>query len=134
MRYLGIDYGAERVGLALSDESGKIAFPESILLNRKDLVEKIANLCGQKKVGKIVLGESLNYKREDNQIMGEIREFKQNLETKTGLEIILEPEWLTSMQAKRALDGQNNSGKNKKTERIDDSAAALILQTYLDRL
>lgn len=132
MRYLGIDYGAQRVGLALSDESGKIAFPESILANRKDLVEKIANLCGQKKVGKIVLGESLNYQREDNVIMREIREFKQNLEAKTNLEIILEPEWLTSMLAKRALDGQANSGK--KMARIDDSAAALILQTYLDRL
>ncbi|MEK7650838.1 MAG: Holliday junction resolvase RuvX [Patescibacteria group bacterium] len=132
MRYLGIDYGAQRVGLALSDESGKIAFPESILNNRKDLVEKIANLCGQKKVGKIVLGESLNYQRQDNQIMKEIREFKKDLETKTNLEIILEPEWLTSMLAKRALDGQANSGK--KMARMDDSAAALILQTYLDRL
>lgn len=125
MRYLGIDYGSKRVGLALSDESGKIAFPEIILENKKDLLEKITKICVEKKVGKIILGESLNYQREDNAIMSEIREFKKNLETKTGLEIILEPEWLTSMQAKRSRVAH---------EHIDDSAAALTLQTYLDRL
>lgn len=137
MRYLGIDYGAKNVGLAVSDESGKIAFPETILANKNpaDLLEKIAKICAEKNVSKIVLGESINYQRQDNEIMGEIRKFKKNLENKLNLEIILEPEWLSSMLAKRAPDGQLGTGRKiARSERIDDSAAALILQTYLDRL
>lgn len=123
MRYLGIDYGARRIGLAISDESGKIAFPDLVLSNDKYTLEKLKKLCAEKKVGKIILGESLNYKREANLIMREITEFKTRLNQETGLEITLEPEWLTSALATRS--GSNN---------LDSAAAALILQTYLDRL
>ncbi len=123
MRYLGIDYGARRIGLALSDESGKIAFPEAVLSNDKYTLGKIKKLCEEKKVGKIILGESLNYKREANLIMGEIKTFREKLGAEIGLEIILEPEWLTSALAARS--GADN---------LDSAAAALILQTYLDRL
>lgn len=126
MRYLGIDYGSKRIGLALSDESGKVAFPHVILENNANLLEKIAKICEEKRVEKIVLGESLNLKREANLIMAEINKFKEKLTRVIGLEIILEPEWFTSALASR-------SAANKKAK-VDDSAAALILQTYLDRL
>lgn len=125
MRYLGIDYGTKRVGLALSDEDGKVAFPQMILENRNNLVDKIAQFCVEKKVEQIVLGESLNYKQENNPIMLEINLFKNKLLEKTGLQINLEPEWLTSALAARSAPS---------SKAIDDSAAALILQTYLDRL
>ena len=128
MRYLGIDYGAKRVGIAISDESGKIAFPHAILENKiglENLVKKIGEIISEKKVGKIILGESLNYKREANPIMAEITKLKTRLEEALELPVILEPEWLTSVQAARSAE---------KGERIDDSAAALILQTFLDRL
>lgn len=125
MRYLGIDYGAKRVGLAVSDESGRVAFPEIIVENKTDLIEKITKLCAKKKVEQIVLGESLNFKREANPIMVEITKFKAKLEQGLNLPVILEPEWLTSALAARS------AGRGAAA---DDSAAALILQTYLDRL
>ena len=121
MRYLGIDYGTKRVGLAISDEAGKIAFPFSILDNRANLIEQITKICVEKKVAKIVLGESLNYQSKPNLIMAKILDFKKHLAEKLKLEIIFEPEWLTSALATRSGGA-------------DDSAAALILQTHLDRL
>jgi putative Holliday junction resolvase len=124
MRYLGIDYGTKRIGLALSDESGKIAFPHSIINNTQNAINEIAKLCGEKKVTGIVLGESLNNKREANPVMSEINLFKTKLTETTKLEIILEPEWFTSALAARSAE---------KDENVDDAAAALILQTYLDK-
>ena len=116
------------MGIAISDESGKIAFPHAILENKsglENLVKKIGEITSGKKVGKIILGESLNYKREANPIMTEIAKLKARLEEALELPVILEPEWLTSAQAARSAE---------KGEKIDDSAAALILQTFLDRL
>lgn len=124
MRYLGIDYGAKRIGLALSDESGRVAFPHSIINNTQRAVEQIAKLCNEKQVSVIVLGESLNNKREANPVMAEINIFKTKLAEATKLEIILEPEWFTSALAARSAEKDAN---------VDDAAAALILQTYLDK-
>ena len=50
MRYLGIDYGSKRVGIAISDASGKIAFPREVLPNDKNLLTRIADLCAKEKV------------------------------------------------------------------------------------
>lgn len=71
------------------------------------------------------MGESHNFKGEPNKIMAEIEDFKKILEEKVKLEILLEPEFMTSSQAEQI------TGKNKMQ---DASAAAIILQSYLDRL
>lgn len=125
MRFLGIDYGTKRVGIALSDEEGKIAFPNDTLANDRNLADKIINLCKEKNVGAIVLGESNNYSGEENPIMPEIKKLSALLKKETKLPIIMEPEFLTTAQAKR-IQGE--------VEGIDASAAALILQSYLDKM
>jgi|SRR3989344_2312675 len=125
MRYLGIDYGTKRVGIAVSDESASFALPDRVLPRTSRLVETIKLLCSDKKVGAIVLGESKNFKGEDNPIMSMIRDFKKELETEIGLPVHLEPEFLTSAEAER-IQG--------KTKMHDASAAALILQSFLDKL
>lgn len=136
MRYLGIDYGAKRVGLSLSDEEGKIAFPYKIISNNLELVDTIYNICGKEEVSAIVLGESTDISGKPNKIMGSIEEFKRNLEGELDLPIYFEKEFMTSIFA-RGNEGkkENNARKNKKekTIKVDDSAAALILQRYLDR-
>jgi putative Holliday junction resolvase len=69
MKYLGIDYGSKRIGLAVSDPNGKIAFPREVIENRsKETVSLIAKFCEREKVQAIVLGKSLNYKQEANLI------------------------------------------------------------------
>jgi putative Holliday junction resolvase len=124
MRYLGIDFGQKRVGLALSDEDGKMAFPHSVIANGKNLLEEIERTIRRERIGAIVLGESLDFRGEPNKIMAQIEGFKKELEQKTGLPVHLEPEFLTSAQAER-IQG--------KTEMHDASAAAIILQSYLDK-
>jgi putative Holliday junction resolvase len=136
MRYLGIDYGAKRVGLALSDDGGTMAFPYKIVGNNLELMDVIHNICGVEEVSAIVLGESLDLSGKPNKIMGSIEEFKRNLEAELELPISFEKEFMTSIFAKGNVGKkENNARKDKKVEskKIDDSAAALILQRFLDR-
>lgn len=123
MRYLGIDYGAKRVGLAISDETGGFAFPLRVLENEKSLIDKISLLCKSNGVTEIVIGESLDFAQKENEIMKEIKPFAENLKKKLGLPVHLHPEFLTSQEADR-LQGRNNMR--------DASAAALILRHYLE--
>ena len=142
MRYLGIDYGEKRVGLALSDEEGKMAFPYKIIKNDLELVDNIHNICGKEEVSAIVLGESTDLTGKPNKVMGCIEEFKRNLETELDLPIYFEKEFMTTIHA-RGLSAQagrvgkevNNARKirKRKAAAADASAAALILARYLDR-
>lgn len=143
MRYLGIDYGAKRVGLALSDEEGMMAFPYKIIKNDLELVDTIHNVCGQEEVGFIVLGESQNFSGQPNKIMEEINEFKNKLNLEVRLPIYLEKEFMTTIHArglstqigrvgKVALSATMRRGGIKQVA-ADASAAALILQRYLDK-
>jgi len=136
MRHLGIDYGTKRVGLALSDDDGKMAFPYKIIQNNLELVDTIHNICGQEEISAIVLGESTDLSGKPNKIMGSIEEFKRNLEGELDLPIYFEKEFMTTIFA-RGNDGKkaNNAKKVAKTKKAaaDASAAALILQRYLDR-
>lgn len=123
MRYLGIDYGEKRVGLALSDERGDFSYPLSVLQNSESIVEEITNICEEKNVDVIVVGESKDFKQNENPIMVKVRKLVDDLKTKTGKPIHLHPEFMTSLEAEH-LQGHN--------EMHDASAAALILKSYLE--
>lgn len=125
MKYLGIDFGSKRVGVSISDENGQMAFPHSVILNSKDLLAEIKKILDKEKIEQVVIGESKNFAGEPNKIMKEIEEFKKTLEDKIKLPVYLEPEFMTSSQAELI------QGKNKMH---DASAAAIILQSYVDRL
>lgn len=123
MKYLGIDFGEKRVGIAMSDEEGKIAFPKVVLPNDVDLMRNIVDLCMKNGIEIVVMGESRNYQGQINEIMWKITGFRKQLET-IGLKVIYEPEFMTSVQASQ-ITGENAM--------IDASAAAIILQSYLDK-
>ena len=123
MRYLGIDFGEKRVGIAISDEDGKIAFPNVVLVNDGDLIKNIVDLCMKNAVEVVVMGESRDYKGQINSIMWKIEGFKKQLEM-VGFKVVFEPEFMTSVQASQI------TGENKM---LDASAAAIILQAYLNR-
>jgi len=126
-RLLGIDFGLKRVGIALSDEEQKIAFPKTVYPNDKKLVNQIAKFCAENSMIAIILGESKNFKGEDNPIMKYILKFKTEIENATSLPVYMEPEFMTSSEAKK-MRAEDDSG-----EMIDASAAAVILQSYLDK-
>ena len=136
MRHLAIDYGSKRVGLAISDDGGTMAFPYKILANNMELVDTIHNICGEESISAIVLGESHDLSGEPNKIMGSIEEFKRNLEGELDLPIYFQKEFMTTVEARgRGGKEQNNARKTSKGESksADASAAALILQRYLDK-
>ena len=123
MKYIGIDFGTKRIGVAVSDQGGRFALPRQVLANDAKLVEKISLLAKEVGAHAIIIGESKDYKDKDNRIMEEIAPFKGELE-KLGMRVVFEPEFMTSFAAQRF------QGKN---ELHDASAAALILQSFLDK-
>lgn len=120
---MGIDYGSKRVGIAFSDEGMQFAIPSSVISNSKNLLDEIKEIAEKNKVKEIVLGESKNYKGQANPILSESLNLKIDLESK-GFIVHLEPEFMTSANAERF------QGKN---DMLDASAAALILQSFLDK-
>jgi putative Holliday junction resolvase len=124
---MGIDYGSKRVGLALSDEGATLAFPLTTLKNTAGLIEEVCALCETHKIDTVVIGESKDFKGNENKIMEGVRDFSEKLKSK-GLEVVLEPEIMSTIQAER-LQGRADEQK----ETIDASAAAVILQSFLDR-
>ena len=84
----------------------------------------IVKLCKTQKVEKIVVGESKDFNMNDNPILASARFFAQELGRETGCEVEFEPEYLTSVQAEQI------QGKNAM---LDASAAAIILQSFLDK-
>lgn len=124
MRYLGIDYGSKRVGIAVSDPTKTICSPLAVLKNSTTLVSEIKDICREKSIEAVVVGESKNYSFKDNFIMKEIRPFVETLKNELGIPVYLHPEFLTSREAEHIQGGGNM---------LDASAAALILKSYLDK-
>jgi len=126
MRLLGIDYGEKKIGVAISDESGKFAFPFAVVDNKSAsrVLNEIKKIIDGKEVVKIVLGQSLTFKLQPNPIMKRIDKFKSFLEERLNIPVEYENEILTTKQAERTMS---------KDEKIHASAAALILQSHLDR-
>ncbi len=123
MRFLGIDYGSKRIGIAVSDEAGEFAMPLIVLKTQKNLLNEIIAIATENKVSTIVIGESKDYKGKGNAILSESLNLKKDLEEK-GYIVHMEPEFMTSTHAERF------QGKH---DMLDASAAALILQSFLDK-
>jgi putative Holliday junction resolvase len=122
MKYLGIDYGTKKVGIAISDNSGQFAFPKKIV-TAQDAVKKIAALCQQEQVGAIVIGRSVASNGLDNDIVPLTEAFGKKLSAVIQLPIFFQQESFSSVEAHRYQAAAGNR---------DDSAAAIILQRFLD--
>tara|TARA_Y100001970_G_C14180009_1_gene829281 strand:- start:926 stop:1339 length:414 start_codon:yes stop_codon:yes gene_type:complete len=132
-RALGIDFGEKRVGLALSDRLNLIASPYKTLQHKSegDLLSKIKEIVTDKEVKIFVLGLPLNMKGEDSPQTKKVRKFKKLLSS-LNLPIVYEDERFTSVMAKNSLILQKVKTGDNKSE-IDRTAAAIILQQYLDK-
>ncbi len=124
MRYLGIDYGSKRVGVAMSDEMGVLAVPFKVILNSANLVKDVVDICKDKNIDVVVVGESLDFSQKENEIMREIKPFVEKLRNDSGLPVHMHPEFMTSEEAEQI------QGKN---EMHDASSAAIILRSFLER-
>lgn len=136
MRYIGLDLGTKTLGVAVSDKLGIIAsFYKTYFFKDEDynsLVPVVKNLMEEFDTNKIVLGLPKNM----NNTLGFASErsinFKELLEKELDVEVILEDERLSSVEANYALIGSDMSRKKRKGK-VDSVAASIILQRYLDR-
>ena len=132
-RTLGIDFGSKRVGLALSDRLNLIASPYRTLdyVSEKELIAQLKSIVYENNIEIVVLGLPINMKGEDTIQTKKVRNFKKLL-SGLGLPVIYEDERLSSISAKNSLVLQNiKTGHHKGA--IDRTAAAIILQQYLDK-
>ena len=130
---LGIDFGTKRVGLALSDRSNIIASPYRTLnyVSEKDLITQLETVVSENDIEILVLGLPINMKGEDTVQTKKVRNFKEILST-LQIPIVFEDERLSSVSAINSLILQNVKTGHNKPE-IDKTAAAIILQQYLDK-
>lgn len=136
MRYIGLDLGTKTLGVAVSDKLGIIAsFYKTYFFKDEDynsLVPIVKDLMNEFDTNKIVLGLPKNM----NNTLGFASErsinFKELLEKELDVEVILEDERLSSVEANNALIGSDMSRKKRKGK-VDSVAASIILQRYLDR-
>ena len=124
MKLMGIDYGTKRVGIALTDDTGMMAFPRVVLPNDASLMKGIEKIVGEEKVGRIVIGHSLGRDGTPNKVHAQVEDFIQDLTLHIGLPIELEPEQYTTQEAIRV------QGRNEMT---DASAASVILNSFIMR-
>lgn len=124
MRFLGIDYGKKRVGLAVSDETESVAFPYDTILNNTELIKNIFLICEKENIDALVIGESRMLSGADNPLMKDIKLFIKKILAEKDVDIYMEPEFSTTQEAKRF------QGAGKYT---DASAAAVILQRFLEK-
>lgn len=132
-RILGVDFGSKRVGLALSDSGHVIAFPYRTLeyVDSSDLMDWLVALIEELKVEKIVVGLPLGLsgRRTSQTILTE--DFASALGEKSSVPIELFDERLTSVEAMRVIRSRGLKPSLHK-HLIDETAAAIFLQTYLD--
>ena len=131
-RILGIDYGDSRIGLALSDPMKIIAKPFKTINNNKDLLVELKSIVVNNNIIQFVVGYPINMKGEITLQTKKVDEFIIFIETNFDLAITTVDERLSSVSAINSLVKQGiKTGFNK--SRIDDTAAAIILQEFLDQ-
>ena len=134
MRYLGVDYGSKRIGLALSDEEGTMGFPHAIVANTPRLIDELCALIAKENIGAVVIGESRTLAGGENPIAKDARTLGWHLAERSGVPVFYESEVFTSAEARRTPEKKNKSRvPPRRYARVDASAAALILTGYLSR-
>lgn len=124
MKLLGIDYGTKRIGLATADTETKIATPLKVIDNNGDALKTVVNTSKQKDIDLIVIGESTDRTGEDNPVMEYAREFANELVTAAETDLTFFDEFGSSVAASRQPNNPTH---------VDGSAAAIILQRYLEQ-
>lgn len=137
MRLLGLDFGTKTVGVAVSDELGWTAqaletIPRKENNKLRKTLARIEALVQMYHIEKIVLGYPKHMNNEAGDRCAMTEEFKDMLERRTGLPVILQDERLTTVTAERILAEGGVRRENRKVY-VDKMAAALILQAYMDR-
>ena len=135
-RYLGLDLGTRTLGISISDLTGSIATPYTVIRFEDsvydDLYLKIKDIVEKEHIVEIVLGLPKNMNNTIGDRGNTTIAFKENLEKFVDINVVLQDERLSTVEATRYMLEADISRKKRK-EKIDSLAANIILQTYLDK-
>ncbi len=126
MSFLGIDFGTKNIGIAVSDEENRMAFPLKTV-KKNDLFSFLEKIIKERNVEKIVVGIPLNLKMKKTNQTNLTFDFLKKLKKRFKIEVVLENEFYTSKQAEKIT-------QDMKKKDIDAVSAALILQSHLDKI
>lgn len=132
-RHLGIDYGEKRIGLAVSDESGIIAFPLSVIQNNgeRKAIGEIARIVSEKTIEKIVVGMPLSMDGSKGIAADNVERFIEALKMQVSVPIETWDERLSTRIAGRAMI-EGGLSRLRRRQSIDKATAQIILQSHLD--
>ena len=138
MRIMGLDYGAKTVGVAISDELLLTAQPVATIKRERETklrqtLARIEELMEEYQVEKVVIGLPKKLNNEEGERCEKTKEFAAMVERRSGLEVILWDERLTTVLADTVLEEGGVARKNRK-KYVDKVAASLILKGYLESL
>jgi len=135
MRILAIDHGTKRMGIALSDELGMIAQPLKFIEAEPfaKFLDRVKEILREKQVELILVGMPRNMDGSYGPAALKVQEFVAVLKDAVAIPIKTLDERLTSVQAHRFLTEAEVRGRQRK-DKVDKSAAAILLQSYLDSL
>ncbi|NIW46303.1 MAG: Holliday junction resolvase RuvX [Gammaproteobacteria bacterium] len=133
MRILGIDPGEKNVGIAISDPTGTLARPLTVITHssRRLDAENIIAVAEKEKAGKIVIGQATDIDGKPNFSGRKAARLAAEIRSNTSIPVEL---WDESFSTRQALEGKIKAGASRKNRQghLDDDAAAVILQSYLD--
>ena len=136
MRILGFDLGTRTLGISISDETETISSVYDTLRfedsNYDSIIPKIKEIVSKENVSKIVLGLPKNMNNSLGDRALTTLEFKKKLDDEIGIEVIMQDERLSTVEATNYMLESDISRKKRK-KKIDSLAANIILQTYLDK-
>ena len=129
MKYVGIDFGTKRIGIAVSDKEGTLAFPRAVVENNEKVFERLREIVKKEGAEKIVVGVPKALSGKETAMTARVKNFIEELKQKAclparqGFIVVEEDEVFSTKTAK----------ENTRKDMRDAAAAALILQQYLDR-
>ena len=132
MRYLAIDHGFKRTGLAICDAGEVMTSPLCVVRGRKDVVARIAQIVAREEVEAVVVGLPLNMDGSEGPQAAKAKAFARELAGSVGVPIHLHDERLSSFGARERLDAMELP-KARKRDLLDAVAAAEILRHFLDQ-
>lgn len=129
-----MDLGSKTLGLSISDYSGVLANPYDLLRfnNYNEVLDKLEDIIKKEDIEKLVLGNPLNLDGSASDRTRESLKFKELLEKRFNLEVFMQDERFSTVEAEKLLISNNTRRKNRKKV-IDKIAAVIILQSFLDR-
>ena len=138
MKIMGLDYGSVTVGVAISDSMLLTAQPVEVIKRKSEnklrqTLARIQVLAEENDVGRIVLGYPKNMNNSEGERVERTKEFMEKLKARTGLEVVLWDERLSTVSAMDVLKEGGVRSEHRKTY-VDKIAASLILQGYLDSI